>query len=512
VAIAGDSVADGDYSLESIALRIQDSGLDEVEPLIQDLAGEDLDLATLLPVDTVLIDNQCFIDSIFGCVARATVKVVNPPPSFGTFFLEADSKTNFVAGDITVTDIAVDVFLSGGFPIPSCGIGIDADVATFDGDYALSPDPNFPSNIDVNQIGALDIAFTNFETTYGGICNVPIIGDIIQAFLPDVEELTIGAMGDFLDDPDGSGPLDSPTADAIETSLAGIDISGPIGAGLGVMLDTPLFEVLEDNNGITLGSDSSFTVEVGNGPGQCLPPAGAPDLPASLDLSQPFPPFNLTTPVGALPYDFALSVSSSGFNQLLRSQTECGLLVSSITQLDLGFGPLNLTAGTLRLFIPQFNQYPGPTPFRIDIRPTLSPVVSGEPGPSGELAELKIAQVLASIVRNDGTEEIALIGAFDVDVGLDMVFVEGGLGIVLSEPLEGDIRVAIILNPLGVNEANLETSVLPPLVALLLPDLASSLASFPLPEFFGLNLEGVEVSRNGEFMSMFANLTPAEEP
>jgi len=43
----------------------------------------------------------------------------------------------------------------------------------------------------------------------------------------------------------------------------------------------------------------------------------------------------------------------------------------------------------------------------------------------------------------------------------------------------------------------------------LFPDLASSLASFPLPSFLGLDLSLVEISRNGEFMSIFADLTPA---
>ena len=47
---------------------------------------------------------------------------------------------------------------------------------------------------------------------------------------------------------------------------------------------------------------------------------------------------------------------------------------------------------------------------------------------------------------------------------------------------------------------------LPPLIAVLLPDLASSLASFPLPDFLGLSLDGIEVSCNGDFLSLFADL------
>ena len=75
-----------------------------------------------------------------------------------------------------------------------------------------------------------------------------------------------------------------------------------------------------------------------------------------------------------------------------------------------------------------------------------------------------------------------------------------------EEPPAEDITVAVLVNPLGVNEAALEVDVLPPLVAALLPAVAGALASFPLPEFFGLTLSGVEISRNGQFMTLYANL------
>ncbi len=509
VAIFGPSVADGALSDESVALRLNDSGLDEAEPLVAQLAGGGLDLATLIPVGTQLIGNTCFIDSLFGCLGSGSVSVTNPPPSIGGFGIAMDSMVNVVEGIITVTNIQVDVQLNGSGLVPTCGIRITANSATFDGDYALQPDPGDPSVIDVNQSGNLAVAFSGFNHSFtSGICDAPIIGDIIQLFLPNIQSLTLNAMEDFLNDPDGAGPQDGPIGDAIETALADISISGPISSGLGVMLDTPLFGVFEDHAGITLGTDASFTTSVGTGPGQCLPPPGAPDLTASLAVNDPFPSFGANTPVGGVPYELGLCISSEGFNQLLKSQVECGLLVTSITELDLGGGPLAINAGTLALLIPQFGIFPPATPFRIDIVPTLAPVVAGD-GPSGELTELKIAQVLANIVQNDGSEEIVLSGAFDAEIGMEMEFAPGGLGIVLSPPLAGDITVAIIDNPLGVDEVALETTVLPPLVSVLLPDLASSLAAFPLPEFLGLELSGVEVSKNGEFLSLFADLSPA---
>jgi cysteine-rich repeat protein len=509
VVIDGASVADGALSPQSVALRMNDSGLDDVEPLVGALAGSGLNLATLVPVGTVLINNECFVDSIFGCLGRATVRISNPPPAFSSFGLTADSMTNFVQGNITVNNIRVDVSLDGSGVVPDCPITIRANQAFFNGQYALEPDAVDPSEIDVNQLGALNVSFTGFTTSFGGLCDAPIIGDIIQAFLPDVQALTIGAMADFLDDPDGSGPQDSPTANAIETALSGISIAGPVGEGLGVMLETPLFKVQEDTNGITFGSDSSFTVEVGTGPGQCVPPAGAPDLTASLAVAQTFPSFGATTAVGHVPYDVAIGISASGLNQLLRSQTECGLLVTSIDQLNLGGGPIPLNGFILSVLMPQFNVFPAATPFRIDVRPTLAPAVTGALGPGGELSDLKVAQVLASIVRDDGSEEVALQAAFDATMGLNFQFAAGQLGVTLSPPAPGALTVTIIDNPLGVNETALETTILPPLVATLLPDLAGSLASFPLPSFFGLDLSGVEVSRNGQFPTVFTNLVPA---
>jgi cysteine-rich repeat protein len=501
VVIRGLSIADGSLSTESIGLRFTDGGLDEVEPLVQQLAGAGLDLATLLPIGTVLVENECLVDcSPFGCCGSGTITVINPPASIGGFAIAVDSMSNFVAGDITVSDIRVNVFMDGSGVVPDCDIAIHADAAFFNGDYSLEPMASDPSNIDVNQLGDLDVSFTAFTASYGGACS------FVEDFLPDIEERVVNAIRGFLTDPDGTGPLDSPTADAIESALAGISITGPVGQGLGVQLEAPLFAVTENNTGITFGSDSRFTVSVGSGPGQCQPPAGAPNLTASLAFNEVFPSFGNTTPVLGQPYDLAIAISSEGFNQLLRSQVECGLLVTSISTLDLGSGPVPITAGTLAALLPEFGSFPPATPFRIDVRPTLAPVLSGTAGPAGELALLKMSHLLITLVRNDASQQVVLQGAVDADIGLNLAFASGALVFDLSEPPAEDITVAVLVNPLGVNEAALEVDVLPPLVAALLPSVAGSLASFPLPEFFGLSLSGVEISRSGQFMILYANL------
>src|SRR5207253_9613289 len=131
------------------------------------------------------------------------------------------------------------------------------------------------------------------------------------------QQLAVNGIRGFLSDPDGSGPQDSPIADAIETTLAGISIAGPIGQGVGLLFDSPLFDALEDPTGITFGSDARFRVSVGTGPGQCQPPPGAPNLTASYSPPAAFPSFGATTPVLHTPYGLGIAISPAAFNQLL---------------------------------------------------------------------------------------------------------------------------------------------------------------------------------------------------
>jgi hypothetical protein len=495
----GESIADGDLSPMGLGMRLNDSGLDSVEPTISSLV--DLDLATLLPVGTLVIDNFCAIDSIFGCLGRVDVKVDNPPPSISSFGIAIDSQTNFVDGDIDVNDMRIDLFVDGVSGIaPDCGLRVSAATTNIDGDYGLQPDPIDASNIDVNQNGPVTVFFNGFAQQFTwGICDFPLIGDLIQAIIGDLQPTVIDGLEDFLADPDGGGTADSPVADAVETALAGIEIAGPIGQAIGVNLEAPLFDVLEDVNGITLDSDARVTAS--------QPDPLAPDLLASYHLDESFPSYGPNTPVGGVPYGLGLSISSSAFNQLLKAEIESGLLRSSITEIDLGTGPIPVTAGFLSLFIPQFGSLPPSTPLSIAIEPALAPVVTGNDGPFGELAEMLIPHLLIRIPNpNSATPYVEFV--LDVTVGLEIDFVGGELQFLLGTLDAGYILVAITENSINASEAQL-TNVVLTVAPLLFPSLADSLGTFPLPDFLGLQLSLVEIGKLGEYMSLFVNLTPA---
>lgn len=513
VVIKGASVADGALSPQSVAMRINDSGLDTVEPLVTTLAGDQLDIGAMIPVGTVMAD-ECFLN-VIGCWGSAKVKIANPAPSFGGFSLALDAKPSAVNANISVNNLRLDIDIDGSGLVPDCGLRVTASKMGLNGDYTLEPKASNPRFVDVSLAdGTFNAGFTGFAYNFTyGLCTWPIIGDIINAIVgPMITDLATDGINGFLGDPDGAGPQDNPVAGAIETSLAGISISGSVGSGVGMMFDAPLFQVAEDNNGMTFGAGASFTTSTGTGPGQCIPPPGTPNFLASYAPPEAFPSFGPNSSAGNKPYGIGLGISTAAFNQLLRGQTECGLMRTSLTEIDLdgpgGVDPVQITSSLLSLLVPEFGKLPENTPLRIDIVPTIAPIVTGGSGPAGELSELKIAQMAIDIL-DPATNTIWLSGAFDVRLGLNMAFLPdgSGLAVTVAVPEAEDMIMTVLYNPLGTDEAQLEQT-LPAVFRPLVPSLAGALSGFPVPQFFGLSLQGVEVSKNGNFLALFANLAP----
>jgi cysteine-rich repeat protein len=498
VVIAGQSIPEGQASPNGIGMRFNDSGLDEIEPAVESLV--DINPAELMPPGTLVINDYCYLDSIFGCIGRVDVTIAgSPPPSISGFDIDMDSKTNFVAADITLNNLKVRANVDNATGVSlHCTIDIASNSVQLFGDYGLSPLASQPTQVDVNQIGLVDAVLGGFTSTtncsglLGGLVEV-----LIDLFIGDIQDLFEPALEDFLNETDAHG--NTPIAGAIETALTGIDIAGPIGGGLGVILHTPFTAIVEDPNGITFKVDASATASA--------PDPAAPNLTASYHINESFPVFGPTTPVGHVPYGLAISLSTSAFNQLLRAQIESGLLRSELTAIDLGGGPIPLTAGLLAAFFPELGTIPGATPVAVRLAPTIAPVLTGAPGPLGEIAELKIAQLLADVVADPNTSDETVLATIAVDarLGFDMSFGAGAIALTITPPGPADLTIALLGNPLGIDETAVQ-SLLPAILGPLLPSLADALGSLPLPEFFGLNLQGVDVSRAGQHMAIFANL------
>jgi hypothetical protein len=501
VVIAGASIPDGNPSPNGIGMRINDTGLDAVEPVATTLI--DIDPSTFVTAGTLVLDDYCYAPLGSVCFGSVDVTISGtPPPTIGPVEIALDSQTGSVDGDITLHDLRVTVNVDSATGIPiHCSLHLTVPTTEIVGDYGLSPLAPQPSKVDVNQVGAVSVATSgvSHQTDCTGL-----LGDLTEALIGqaigDVGALFADGMEDFLNDVDAEG--NTPIAGAIESSLAGVDIAGPVGSGLGIDLDAPFTGIFEDPIGITFAANVAATV--------AAPHPGAPAITASYHVNEAFPTFGGTTPVQGLPYGLGLAISTSGFNQLLRSQIENGLLLTTLTDIDFGAGPVELTAGLLAAAFPPFSALPPATPIAIRIAPTLAPVLTGASGPAGELGEVRMSQVHVEFVQSAGLpgETVHLALAVDSRIGLDLAFEPGGIAFVLSTPLASDVTVALLDNPLGVNEAVLQ-AFLPSVIASFLPDIAGALQTFPLPQFIGLSLAGLEVSRNGQYYSIFADLSPA---
>jgi len=498
--IGGPAIADGFFSGNGLGMRINDSALDQLEPLINSLVGGDLDITDLVLGNNPIASTfQCIIPNPFGgCITGVTINVNATNATFSSFGVNLDAIANLTRTVLTINDVRVDYNTSG----ISCSGNVRANTTTITGDYDQLPG-NPASTLDVNQSGNVAVSFSGFNNSFtGGICDFPIIGDIIQLIIGNVEPIVRDGLVTALADPDGAGAQDAPIAEALETSLAGLELAGPIGAALGVELDADFNDIAEDNLGLTYRLDSRIV--------NPAPLPTAPDQLASYHTTGAFPGFGPTTPVGNQPYGLALAISPSSFNQLLKAEIEDGLLQVDITEFDLGQGgpPLPLTAGLLALFLPEFGNLAPGYPLTVEIRPTLAPFLTGQNGPGGEAGDLRTPQVVGTIVGEDsfGAEIEFLRVAFDARIGLDFAVVNGELAPSISEIDPGDVDVAVLQAVNATTEAQLQ-AFLPELIALVLPDLGTSLGSFPLPEFLGLQLAAADdVRKVGEYLVLYVNL------
>jgi hypothetical protein len=504
-------------SPQNVALRINDSGLDKIEAIITTLVP--LDPSDLFTLPLQVSGEDCVTFSVFGGCAAGINRADLTQVTFGSVGIQLDAQTNRVFGRVIINNIFARVRVDGSGAVSDCNIDVSANSVFIDDYYTLGSHPTDPSRVDVNEVLPANPVLIwnpnppNVNASCDGLLAF-IIEPIVEG---QVEPLLNSGLSDFLKDPDGTGPQDAPIAGAVEEALASLQISGPIGESLGVLLKTPVFDVFEDNAGISLNNDSSVTLD----PNAPPPPATAPDFARSYHpLPGSFPTFSANTPIGNIPYDLAITLGTSTFNQLLKAQVELGSFNIELTELDLGFGTQPVSAELLSILVPQILFLNPPSePMTVRITPLSSPLITGETGPlacsggsqagnpctvnaecpggtcKATLTELIIGQLGIDIIRNaDQAKQLGAVA--DVRLGFNAVTAAEGIGFQISIPGTSDIVIVLVDNPLGASEAALQAA-LPVLIAPLLPSLADSFGTIPLPTLFDLQITPVEVAKMG---------------
>lgn len=514
--VNGPHVDDGAYSPDGVGMRFTNAGLAGLGPVISDLAGGAFDISglilsqdPLLPPSDVALGHSMTGRAYEGGAESVTVG--------------ASSTATGVSTPITVRNLylGLDLQLSGPILNGPCKLELQIPTTSIAARFDLRPAPGDASHVDVNMVGTPAVTLTGVTYEFiSGICDPStfLLGSIINSLAGDlIEEEIASGFQTQLGDPDGSGPADSPVADAIETALAQISIAGSVGDAVQARLDAPFTQINETAGAIDMRADADFQATFGTGPGQCVQAAGAPDLTSSFHVPGAYPTLGGTTPSGQ-PYGLGLVISTSAFNQLLSSMTECGLLNQELHEIDLGGTVVPVTPAVLSVLVPQFANLSPTADVFIRVDPQFAPFLTDAPdGPGGATAEMRLADLRISFVQDTfhGSTPVQvdlLTLGVEAPLGLSMAFdpVAGQLAPTITPPAGSEVTTRVVTNAIGADEATTEavfSSLFPNFVS----GLSSSFGAFPLPSFLGLDLSVSEIARQGEAFVLYADLDPAPQ-
>jgi hypothetical protein len=513
--VHGDKIDEGQYSPEGVGMRFTNEGLVGLGPVIESLAGGAFDIGGLLMAQNPIIDQEdAFLTfDITGNVYEAGI---------GGVTLAPQSTDAGIATPITISDlyVGVNLHITDGLAINTdCGLELQIPTTTIDATFDLEPTAGDESKVDVNLLGApaVDTGTVGYEFI-SGICDSDsfLIGDIVNSVAgPKVESMVGEGFATNLGDPDGAGPADSPIADAIETALGEISIAGSVGEAVQAHLDGPFTSIDETASAIDFRANADFYATPGATAADCPVVPGAPDLAATFDVPGSYPSLGATTPGGS-PYGLGLVISASAFNQLLGSMTECGILNQTVTEFALGGGaPLPINSTLLSLMVPEFGTaLPPNTPMYVKVTPTVAPFLTSSPGPNGEPAELMLANLQIDFVQD--TAELGEVSwltlAVDAPLGFSLAYdAEAGvLAPTITPPPASAVTARVVSNRVGADEPSTE-AVFPNLFPMFVGAVGDTFSAFPLPGFLGLQLNVLEVAREGNYFVLYANLDPVPQ-
>ncbi len=508
VVIRGKSTAADEHDINAIALRINNSGFAQLAPVLK--AAVPLDpaqLGQMMNLPMVVDVNQC-VTQVIWCLFRIDKLYIYSLDTTG-FDFTMQSMSGYAQVNVSIYNVALHGKFTGTSDCPLNVYTNPLDILT---QQYISPAAD-PKYLDVDQPGDPIVNLNNFrwdlntnQYASGGFgCDV--VQGLANLFAGGtIKNMVHDNLVSFMRDPDGNPndeTNDAPIAKALQDALAQLSLAGAIGEGMGIELDAPFNVTTCDTSGISLLSNANASALTRD--------PRAPVFTRSLHIDEAVPSYGPNTPVQNLPYHMAIGLSSSAFNQLFKALTEGGLLNLEMTSLTQG-GP-QITAGDLGALITAFDTNPNNlpdldanTPLKFVIAPTVAPVLTGNPGPNGELVEMKLANLLISIVNADTGGVYMSVGA-DIRTGITITYdaQENALSIGIGQIDGNNVLAVVIDNLVGANEAEL-TAVIPTLVAQAMPALSGGLGSLPLPEIMGLVPTGREISRSGFPINVFLNL------
>lgn len=166
-----------------------------------------IDLSSLVQPGTLVIDDFCYQDSIFGCVGRVDAVISNDP---APFLGDISADISFV-GDNTVVDLSLSDLQFRGHVTAVTGIGFSCGVdITFPSYLALidlhASSSSSPFVPDAVQTGSVVIVsgYVNDDSDCGGFLG-GIDEFFVGLFFHDLVDILVPALEDYFNDLDENG-------------------------------------------------------------------------------------------------------------------------------------------------------------------------------------------------------------------------------------------------------------------------------------------------------------------
>ncbi len=371
----------------------------------------------------------------------------------------------------------------------SCDVDYDADNVNIFYSADLQPIPPDGNGFEAIT-NSINVTFTNGNATLSGAGGLCALG----GFFIDVE----GSL-----ESEFSSQIESELPDGLNQTLAGIDISGPLGASLGVEIDAAYADVVEDSDGVTFDIDSNVTAQ--------SPVPDAPPITETLAPNIPAPPvLGPMIPSTSTPYDLSFCLSDGFINRTFAAFMQQGLLNQNISEIPDpagGGGTIPLTTSLLTLLFgdPVYEATCPGCAVSLLLKPTVAGVARPPQPGEGDIV-IVIPNYRIDVVADDSGTPVPLVSA---TVVFELPLTLGALGETIA-PKIGTLKITnfrVVDNPISANESALETKLVElfPLAASSLGDL---FAAIPLPPFEGLQIFGYGSGYNVSCTAIYMGFSP----
>jgi hypothetical protein len=333
------------------------------------------------------------------------------------------------------------------------------------------------------SITTTQVTFTNDGGSIGGLCG-------LFDFLVDTRSAVRSTL---------TTKVNEKLQAALDSALGGINISGPIGTSLDVLIDAIYTSIPEDNQGITFLVDSNMIA--------LHPIPDAPPITATLVPTPVGPPvLGPTIPFSSTPYDLALCLSDGFVNRAMAAFMLQGRFNQSLTELPVGGTTLPLTTPLLSVLLGDnaYNTACPSCPVTLALKPTGAAVARGPLPTESATVVLTVPNYRVDVVAQQGTTPIPLLSAnvtFDLPVTLGVS--GGSIAPTVGTITVSDVRVTD--NPIGANETAFATqaAALFPLAA---QQLGALFGEITLPSVSGLAVSGAGSGYNVSCAGIYLNL------